>query len=163
MARKTKSYKPIEGGFVAMTWKMLNSRAFKKLPPSSAKILPYFLGKVKEHYHPEDPARYTVHFSFTYSEAKRYGFGKSTFFKMLGDLVRFGFIDVTKKGGLRSLGGCANTLFRLSRRWEAYDMAYFHDGDWMRYYPDRKSVPEIDRASPKSDLLEAMRRQIEAN
>jgi hypothetical protein len=157
MARKTKSYKPIEGGFVAMTWKMLNSKAFKKLPKSSAKILPYFLGKVKDHRHPDDPARYTVQFSFTYSEAKQYGFGKSTFFKMLGDLVRFGFIDVIKKGGLRSQGGQADSLFRLSRRWEAYGMAYYHDGNWMRYYPDRESVLKMNPTSPENDQLDVVR------
>ena len=157
MSKKTKSYKPIEGGFVAMTWKMLNSKALKELPPSSAKILPYFLGKVKEHHHPEDPGRYVVNFPFTYSEAKRYGFGKSTFFKMLGDLIRFGFIDITKKGGLRSQGGQANTLFRLSRRWEMYGTASFHDGDWMRHYPDCKSVLKVNPTSPKSEPLTAMR------
>lgn len=156
MAKKTKSYKPIEGGFVAMTWKMLNGKAYKELPPSSTKILPYFLGKVKDHYHPDDPARYAVNFSFTYSEAKQYGFGKSTFFKMLGDLIRLGFIDITKKGGLRSQGGHANTLFRLSRRWEKYGMACFYDGEWMRHYPDCKSVPKVNPTSPKSELLEAM-------
>ncbi len=139
-----------------MTWTMLNSKAYKELPSSSAKILPHFLGKVIKPWHPKDPARYTVDFPFTYSEAKRYGFGKSTFFKMLGNLIRLGFIDITKKGGLRSQGGHANTLFRLSRRWEMYGTAYFHDGDWMRHYPECKSVLKVKPTSPKSEPLEAM-------
>lgn len=156
MARKTKPYKPIKGGFVAMTWTMLNGEAYKELPASSAKILPFFLGKVKNH-HPEDPARYVVDFTFTYSEGKKYGFGKSTFSNILRDLVRFGFIDVTKKGGLRSQGGHASTLFRLSRRWEKFGTAYFHDGDWKRYYPDQKRVPKVNPTSPESEPFKTVR------
>jgi hypothetical protein len=153
-----KKHEKIKGGFVAMTWTLLNSKAFKELPPSSAKILPFFLGKVREEYHPENPAHYAVDFPFTYSEAKKYGFGKSTFFKMLRDLVRFGFIDMTKKGGLRSRGGHANTLFRLSRRWEKYGTAYFHDGGWARFYPEeQKRVPKVNPTSPKSEPFEVVR------
>lgn len=140
MTRQTKPNKKlIQGGFVAMTWKILNSKAYKALPASSAKVLPYFLGKAKDAYHPDDPAHYAIDFPFTYSEAKKYGFGKSTFFKMLRDLIRFGFIDMKMKGGLRSQGGHANTLFRLSKRWENYGLQQpFNEGDWKRYYPEKR-------------------------
>jgi len=48
--------------FVPLTWKMLNSSAYKKLKQSSAKALPYFLGKVKLPLF--DPQRYSSPFFF---------------------------------------------------------------------------------------------------
>ena len=50
MAKKKRDW--IKGGFVPMTWDMLNSTAYKALPASSAKVLPFFLGKVKEVWNP---------------------------------------------------------------------------------------------------------------
>ncbi|MGD0231537.1 MAG: hypothetical protein ABSC19_14470 [Syntrophorhabdales bacterium] len=162
MARRTKTHKPIQGGFVAMTWNMLNSKAYKALPASAAKVLPFFLGKVKEAYHPDDPARYDVTFPFSYGEGKKYGFGRSTFFKMLRDLTRYGFVDTKTKGGLRSKGGYASTLFRLSRRWEAFGTAGFSDGDWRRYYPEKNPVPKVDCISPESEPFDGQGRRVEA-
>jgi hypothetical protein len=105
MGKATKN-KQSRAYFVAVFWIMLNGKAYKKLPASASKMLPYFLGKVhdKDFFHPDSPGRYDFTFPFTYSEAKRLGFGRSTFYKVLRDLTRFGFIDVVKKGGLRSGG-----------------------------------------------------------
>lgn len=143
--------KLIQGGFVAMTWRMLNSKGYKALPASPAKVLPYFLGKVKDAYHPDDPVRYVIDFPFTYSEAKKYGFGKSTFFDMLRNLARFGFIDVKMKGGLRSQGGSANSLYRLSKRWENYGLPSFDEGEWRRYFPEKSQVLKANPTSPESE------------
>ena len=62
--------------FVALTWGILNSKAYKDLTPSAAKELPYFLGKVKLPFN--NTQRYLVKFDLSYTEAKRYGFATTT-------------------------------------------------------------------------------------
>ena len=118
--------------FVALTWEMMNSQAYKKLPSSAAKALSYFLGKVKCKYN--DPQRYILEFTFSYKEGKRYGFAPATFSKIIQDLVRFGFIDPVDKGGLR--GDCKSyNFFKLSKRWEEYGMSNFRPLEWRCFIP----------------------------
>ena len=118
--------------FVPLLWGVLNSRAYKELPPSAAKALPYFLGKVKRGYY--DPERYSDTFALPYSEGERLGFAFATFSKVIQDLVRVGFIDPVDKGGLR--GDCKSyNLFRLSRRWEEYGRPNFQALEWRCFIP----------------------------
>ena len=81
--------------FVALPWTMLNSKAYKDLPPSAAKALPYFLGKPKLPF--SDPGYYSVEFGLSYGEAKRLGFAPSTYSKVIQALMRAGFIDPVYK------------------------------------------------------------------
>lgn len=129
--------------FVALTWEMLNSKAYKDLNYSSAKALPYFLGKYKGAY--RDPQRYLLEFPFSYSEAKRYGFSNSTFSKVIQELVRKGFIDPVDRGGLRGDSKSYN-LFKLSRRWEKYGTEGFEHTEWKCFFPRLKS-----KATPESE------------
>ena len=101
--------------FVAMTWKLLNSDAYKRLSFPAAKILPYFLGRPKRPL--TRPEYYTIEFKFSYPEGKKLGFPKSTFAKCLSELQAAGFIRKTKNGGLRGIGKGYN-WFTLSRQWE---------------------------------------------
>jgi len=101
--------------FVAMTWKLLNSDAYKGLSCPAAKILPYFLGKPKRPL--TDPEYYTVEFKFSYPEGVRLGFAKSTFAKCIRELHDRGLIRKVKHGGLRGNGKGYN-FFVLSRQWE---------------------------------------------
>ena len=101
--------------FVPLTWSMLNSKAYIELPPSSAKALPYFLGKVKTGFN--DPEKYTTEFTFSYPEGLRLGFSHTTFAKIIRDLEKFGFIEWTEQGGLRGKGRGYNR-FKLSHLWE---------------------------------------------
>ena len=118
--------------FVALTWEMLNSLAYKKVPPSAAKALPFFLGKVKLLFH--DPQRYLVDFTFSYTEGEMLGFALATFSKIIQDLVCYGFIDPVDKGGLRGDGKSFNR-FRLSGRWEAYGTDKFVRVEWRCFLP----------------------------
>ncbi|TRZ50637.1 hypothetical protein D4S03_06430 [bacterium] len=103
--------------FVALPWEILNSMAYKDFPQSAAKALPYFLGKPKLTWnHPE---RCSTEFTFSYPEAKRHGFATATFSRIINDLTRHGFIDLTGHGGLRGKGKGYNR-FRLSNRWQKY-------------------------------------------
>ncbi|MGD0231167.1 MAG: hypothetical protein ABSC19_12555 [Syntrophorhabdales bacterium] len=152
MARKRER---IKGGFVALTWDLLNSRAYKSLPPSAAKALPFFLGKVHA-WSPSDPTRYTTDFAFTYAEANKLGFGKSTFRKMLKELMKHGFINMTYHGHYRTSGPQASSTFRLSRRWERFGELCFDEGDWKKHFPERQGkeksqVPKVNLISPKSE------------
>jgi hypothetical protein len=101
--------------FVPMTWKLLNSDTYKRLSFPAAKILPYFLGKPKRSM--TGPEYYTTEFSFSYPEAYRLGFAKSTFAKCIAELQSAGLIRKTKHGGLRGIGKGYN-WFTLSRQWE---------------------------------------------
>lgn len=96
--------------FVALTWDMLNSAAYKSLNYSAAKALPYFLGKYQGPYH--DLQRYLFEFKLPYAEGLRYGFSSSTFSGVIQELVRKGFIDPMDKGGLRGDGKSCN-LFKV--------------------------------------------------
>jgi hypothetical protein len=147
----------IRGGFVLMTWSLLNSAAYKDLPASSAKVLPFFLGKIKEYDH-SNPQRFNADFAFTYTEAKRLGFGKSTFRKMLCDLVKHGFINLSHHGHYKIGGAQPSTLFRLSKRWQQYGTAFFDEGDWRKHFPDRSEkdksqVLKVNSISPESEPL----------
>lgn len=126
--RKNNSLPP----FVALTWEMLNSKAYKTLKYASAKALPYFLGKIKQNY--RDPQRYLIGFSFSYSEANKLGFAPATFSKVIQELVMKGFIDPVDKGGLRSDGKSYN-IFRLSKRWDEYGTNEFEPKDWRCFIP----------------------------
>jgi len=118
--------------FVPLTWELLNSRAYKDLPPSPAKALSFFLGKVRCKYN--DPQRYIQEFPFSYTEGKRFGFSPSTFSKVIQALVRIGFIDPVDKGGLR--GDCKSyNIFRLSKRWQEYGTPNFRPLDWKCFIP----------------------------
>lgn len=130
--------------FVALTWNVLNSRAYKDLKQSAAKALPYFLGKYKGVYN--DPLRYEFEFQLSYSEGGRYGFASGTFSSIIQELIKKGFIDPVDKGGLRSDGKSCN-LFKLSRRWEKYGQENFERIEWKRFCPKPRS-----KATAKSEI-----------
>lgn len=132
--------------FVATAYEILNSPAYKDLPPSAGKALPYFLGKVKVKVPYKDANYYLTEFSFSYTEGQRYGFALSTFSKIIQALVRFGFIDPVDKGGLRGAGLSYN-IFRLSKRWMDYNSPRFEESDWKCFLPKPRSRP-----TPKKEI-----------
>ena len=130
--------------FVPLTWEMLNHEAYKELPPSAAKALPYFFGKVKFDYH--DPARLASEFSFSYNEGQSLGFATATFSKVITDLVKYGFLDPKDKGGLR--GDCkSNNLFCLSHRWKLFGQPTFQFLDWKCFLPRQKQLQNMKRTT----------------
>ena len=155
---KRYKYKGKTVPFVALTWELLNSKAYKQLPCSAAKILPYFLGKVKMDF--RDPARYETTFPFTYSEARRLGFAKSTFAKVLKDLTRLGFIDPVTKGGLRGTG-LTSSVIRLSKRWEDYGKDSFKEIKWECFLGKQAQVQEVRRTSQEHGLKGLLKQKIE--
>ena len=117
--------------FAAIPKSVLDSRAYRELPPSAAKTLPYFFWKVgvKTLSSLDDPERYKVAIPFTYAEAETYGFTRSTFSKTLKDLMSYGFIDPVSKGGLRGYGH-TSSLFKLSERWVHFGTVAFQPVRW---------------------------------
>jgi hypothetical protein len=103
--------------FVPLIWDLLNSPAYKKLTPSAAKALPYFLGKVKVKYN--DPEKYEKIFPFSYPEAEKLGFSTATFSRIHKELEEKGFIERAERGGLRGKSE-GYSKYRLSRKWESY-------------------------------------------
>ena len=130
--------------FVPLPWKILNHQAYKELPPSASKALPYFLGKVKMDYY--DPNRLTTEFSFPYDEAESLGFAPGTFSKVIQDLVKYGFIDPKEKGGLRGEGK-SNNLFCLSERWKLFGQENFQFVDWKCFFPRQKPLQKVKRTT----------------
>tara|TARA_B100002003_G_scaffold245057_1_gene272218 strand:+ start:2092 stop:2496 length:405 start_codon:yes stop_codon:yes gene_type:complete len=121
--------------FVALTWEILNSEAYKDITPSAAKALPYFLGKVKIPFN--NTKKYLTKFDFSYTEAKRYGFATTTHHRTICQLVEKGFIDPVDRGGLRSDGSSYNKFY-LSKRWEKYGTDTFEIIYWNRFFPKDK-------------------------
>jgi len=131
--RKLKRYKK-GPGFVALSWDVLNSKAFQKMTASSRALLPYFLGKPKRHF--KDSEYCDAEFTFTGGEAKRYGFSKGTFSRSKDQIISHGFVDPVVKGGLRGHAKTASK-FRLSRRWEDFGTEDFVQIEWETFIPDR--------------------------
>ncbi len=136
--------------FVPLFWQLLNSKAYKQLPPSAAKALPYFLGKVKRWH--SDPHRYLEEFNFSYSEGQRFGFAFGTFARVIRDLILFGFVDPVDKGGLRGERKSYN-IFRLSKRWEGYGAKNFEAIKWECFFPRgrRYELHKRKRTTSKSE------------
>jgi hypothetical protein len=105
-------------------FEIINGPAYRALGYSAAKALPFFLGKVK--INSRNPDRYKTPFEFSYREAGRYGFSRATFRGVIEELSAKGFVDWTKKGGLRCDAMCGNE-FCLSERWRQYGKAGFQE------------------------------------
>ncbi len=124
--------------FVPLLWDILNHKAYKELPHSAAKALPYFLGKVQVHY--REPARYTITFDFSYREASKLGFARGTHHRTICALTRVGFIDPVMRGGLRSM--CySSSQFKLSTRWTKFGEKDFVQARWEGFEPEVKLDP----------------------
>lgn len=120
MGRNSKPKNKIQGGFIAVTYDLLKSAAYRQLGGADLKVLLYAMQKVKGYGH----ERYETQFAFTYAEAKRYGIPNSTFFRSMSRLHELGFIDVYDRGGLRC-DQRTPTLYKLSKRWEHYNTPQF--------------------------------------
>ena len=138
--------------FVALPWDVLNSKAYKDLPPSAGKALPYFLGKAKVPFNA--PERYTIQFSFSYVEAKKYLFSNGTHNRNISRLMENGFIDPISKGGKRSFG-MSSSLFKLSVRWKEYGTPNFKKVSWKEIMPEfkkQKPTPKLEPYSTKNGV-----------
>ncbi|HOE17153.1 MAG TPA: hypothetical protein PLX02_05545 [Syntrophorhabdaceae bacterium] len=123
--------------FVALPWIILNSQAYKDLPFSAAKALPYFLGNEetrKVAYN--DPSRYDIPFAFKYSDAERFGFARRTFHQIISDLMKFGFIDPVTKGGKKGCG-FTKSKFKLSLRWKQHGTPEFIEIRKWEHFPQQ--------------------------
>lgn len=118
--------------FVALPMRMINGPAYKELSHSSAHALPYFFAKVKLRL--DDPQRYSSPFGLSYGEALRYGFSRTTFGRVIVELMQKGFIDPHDKGGLRGKGKSSNQ-FTLSQRWMQYGTDAFEERSWRCFEP----------------------------
>ncbi len=130
---------------------MLNSPAYKELPPTACKILPFFLGKVKLPLASKD--YYQINFTLPYAEGLSYGCARKTFSEVIKALMRFGFIDPVKKGGLRGFG-LTTSVFRLSTRWEAYKTFAFQEVQWETFGADqiRRQVQNPHTTGAENEL-----------
>jgi len=145
-SRNMRSKKDRIPPFVAITFDILNSEAYKDLPNASAKALPYFLAKVKVRVPYKDANYYLEVFPFSYKEGQRYGFALSTFSGVIQALVKFGFIDPVDKGGLRG-AGLSNNVFKLSKRWMDYKTPQFIELDWKCFMPKPRT-----KSTPKKEI-----------
>ncbi len=116
--------------FVALPWMMLNHKAYIELPPTPKGMLPYFLGKVRIPM--TAPTYYDAEFSFTFSEAVKYGCARRSFYRVIEALMEYGFIDPVRKGS-RSGGRDTASIFRLSKRWERRGTFAFEKVSWGEF------------------------------
>jgi hypothetical protein len=129
MPRKSaKELNKIHGGFVPITYEMINSTSFKELSGSALKALILCMRKVKTNHHID---RFKFHFSLTYPEAKKQGLCHTSFCRGMKLLGKVGFIDVVIRGGMRCLGKKCS-YYRLSQRWKKYGTPEFQE-KWDGY------------------------------
>jgi hypothetical protein len=132
-----------------MPWGLLNSKAYCALTHSARACLPYWLGKPKARF--DSSEYYEKEFVFPYPEAKRYGFAKATFAKIIRELVEKGFVDPKDKGGLRGAGLSYNH-FVLSRRWQKFNTHDFENVSWSQFQPRLKQRQVQIRNSVSSKM-----------
>lgn len=137
--------------FVALTWDLLNSQAYKDLPASAGKALPYFLGKVKVPFNALE--RCKIEFSFSYIEAGKYGFSTGTHSRNIARLMENGFIDPVYRGGKRSFG-MSSSLFKLSSRWNDYGSPNFKKVSWQEIMPEFKNRSLLQKWNPIASKME---------
>ncbi len=120
--------------FVRLTLELIKSRAYLDLAPSAARMLVHFLAKPGEAFGIalSDPQAYEVTFNFTYGEASKIGCARATFLTVIEALVRHGFIDPVKRGGVYN-GRKVSSVFRLSQRWRAYGTPGFCLRDYRKW------------------------------
>jgi hypothetical protein len=120
-----KKFKPIPGGYVALPWNMLNSKAYRELSPITAKMLPFFLGKVKIQY--MEAQYHYIDFTLSYTEAAHRGCSRRSFSRIIAELVDVGFIDPV------SWRQRTATIFHMSKRWEKYGTAAHEKVSWEQF------------------------------
>lgn len=120
--------------FVRLTLELIKGKAYRDLPPSAAKMLVHFLSRPGEAFGIplSDRQAYEMTFNFTYSEANKIGCARATFLTVIEALVRHGFIDPVKRGGVYD-GKKVSSVYRLSQRWKAYGTPGFRLRDYRRW------------------------------
>ncbi|HUU92201.1 MAG TPA: hypothetical protein VM238_13460 [Phycisphaerae bacterium] len=153
---------------VFVSRELITSRAFLSLTGKAAQVLMVFLTKRRvEKLKRPDPRgnRFQIvnngELEFTYLEALRlYGLTSKTFRHAIDNLVRVGFLDITKHGG--GLEG-DRTRYGLSQRWRHYGTAEFQPAERLkgRPWPARATAPKgraptslEGRGSPPPTALE---------
>lgn len=116
--------------FVAMPTSLILSKAYIGLPFAASKALIFFRNKPQLPFN--NPQYYKVRFAFSYSEAEKLGFSKSTFAKVIRGLVAYGFLDPVSKGGLRG-DQKSMSQFRLSNRYLDYGGPNFKQINWREF------------------------------
>ena len=109
---------------------LFKSLAYKKLPKAAGKALLIFRAKPMVPYSAVE--YHHVDFPFSNAEGVKYGFAKGTFSRIICDLVAYGFIDPSYKGGLRGDRKTTNR-FKISSRWEKYGQPGFEEISWKQY------------------------------
>ena len=131
MARNSnygKRGKPKQPPHVAMPYELINSSAYKSLPSSATKILPFLLGKPKLML--RDPDRLRVEFEYSVTEAMQDGgLARATALRAIHHLHEFGFLDVAQRGIAFEDRRLASR-FRLSDRWHAFGKREFKAICW---------------------------------
>lgn len=117
MGKSRQKHKERMQPFVPIRLDMLESTAYQTLPPSAAKLYPYFLRTCIRAV--KGAPDTTTLFGLTYAEATKYGFARRTFHDAVKALEIHGFIDIVSVGGLRGAGH-TNSQYKLSNRWVAY-------------------------------------------
>jgi hypothetical protein len=134
---------------------LLNSKAYKDLSSSAARMLPYFIAKVKVPFWDKD--YYRTEFTFPYAEAVNYECPRRTFAGVIRTLMNHGFIDPVKKGGRRCFVGLGPSIFTLSKRWENFGTFAFESIEWECWGTDqiRRQGQKLHMVGAKSEPVTA--------
>jgi hypothetical protein len=137
--------------YVMLRMDLLNHRAYKELPSSASRMLPYFVAKVKTPFWEKE--YYLTEFTFPYAEAVNCGCPRRTFATVIRALMRHGFIDPVKKGGRRCFAGLGPSVFKLSKRWELYGNVAFEAMEWECFGEDqiRRQGQKVHTIGAKSE------------
>jgi hypothetical protein len=130
MPRSRKQKHHIPGRYVAMTYHLLESPAYRALKYPSAKLLPLIYKEAADQLKTiyGTAVFWSGDFTFTYSHAGAHGIAKATFSDVLSDLVGLGFLDCVRRGTMKK----QTTVWRLSQRYQKFGTSAFVKVRWDR-------------------------------
>lgn len=143
--------KKIEGPFVALLHRLIESEAYKSLSATAKLAYVYFLRDLRNG-HQEDV-------TLTFGQAKKYRVcqSPSTFIKAKKQLVANGLLDPVDGGGLN-----APAVFKLSRRWgwfgrDQFEVVPYKTGLGSKYFKaamadEKKKKKVLSARYPKPKL-----------
>lgn len=108
----------------------MDSKAYLALTGTAVKVLTWFK-RIDGVLRKSSGGGYNGILDFTYSEAAKRGFARTTFSRAISELGEVGFIDIITTGGLRGAGR-SNSKYKLSIRWRIYGMEVKPQGAWRR-------------------------------
>jgi hypothetical protein len=120
----------IIGGYIPLSYQMLDSAAFRELSEAALRVLFHCFRKTNR----KLTYRYNIIFMLPYTIAKKdLNMSASVFTRAMRQLHKVGFVDLYQPGGRWGSENQGPTGYKLSMRWTAWGTPQFEHRYWGQY------------------------------